>query len=117
MHRLSFALAFGLGLIGVALTLGQPLVFKRIIDVDVPGEDMRGLALSALAYFGLMLGSGLAGLASTILLGKAGVMAVNAIKRTLFGHFFRAAACSGWSGCPWAPWSAASNPTPSGWSR
>jgi ABC-type multidrug transport system fused ATPase/permease subunit len=40
-------------------------------------------------YMGLMLGMGLATMGSTILLGKAGVMAVNAIKRTLFGHFFR----------------------------
>ena len=88
-HLAAFLTAFALGLIGVALHLGQPLVLRRIIDVDVPGGDLGGLFRSALLYLGLMVGMGLAALASGILLGKAGVMAVNAIKRSLFGHFFR----------------------------
>ncbi|MBN2170027.1 MAG: ABC transporter ATP-binding protein [Candidatus Krumholzibacteriota bacterium] len=88
-HRLSFGAAFFLGLVGVAFVLGQPLMFKRIIDVNVPAADLRGLLLSALAYLGLMIGAGLANMASATLLGKAGVMAVNAIKRNLFAHFFR----------------------------
>ncbi len=88
-HRLSFMAAFVLGLAGVALHLGQPLVLRHIIDVDVPAADLGGLFRSALIYLGLMLGMGIATLSSTVLLGKAGVMAVNAIKRTLFGHFFR----------------------------
>lgn len=88
-HRLAFMAAFVLGLAGVALHLGQPLVLRHIIDVDVPAGSLGGLFRSALLYLGLMLGMGLATLSSTVLLGKAGVMAVNAIKRTLFGHFFR----------------------------
>ena len=88
-HRLAFGAAFLLGLVGVAFVLGQPLVFKRIIDVNVPAGDLRGLLLSALAYLGLMIGAGLANMSSATLLGKAGVMAVNAIKRNLFSHFFR----------------------------
>jgi ATP-binding cassette, subfamily B, multidrug efflux pump len=88
-HRMAFVAAFFLGLVAVAASLAQPLVLARIIDVDVPAGDIGGLFRSALIYLGLMLGMGLATISSTILLGKAGVMAVNAIKRTLFGHFFR----------------------------
>ena len=88
-HLTAFFLAFGLGLVSVALHLGQPLVLRHIIDVDVPGGDLGGLFRSALTYLGLMVGMGLATVVSSILLGKAGVMAVNAIKRSLFGHFFR----------------------------
>ena len=88
-HRVSFAVAFLLGLIAVSLSLAQPLVLARIIDVDVPSGELRGLILSALLYLCLMLGMGFASMGSAILLGKAGVMAVNAIKRTLFDHFFR----------------------------
>ena len=88
-HLAAFLAAFVLGLGGVALHLGQPLVLRHIIDVDVPAGELGGLFRSALLYLGLMVGMGIATLSSTVLLGKAGVMAVNAIKRTLFGHFFR----------------------------
>ena len=88
-HLAAFLTAFALGLVGVALHLGQPLVLRHIIDVDVPGGELGGLFRSALLYLGLMVGMGLATLTSSILLGKAGVMAVNAIKRSLFAHFFR----------------------------
>ncbi|MCP4547010.1 MAG: ABC transporter ATP-binding protein [bacterium] len=88
-HRLAFGSAFLLCLVSVAASLAQPLVLARIIDVDVPASDIQGLFHSALIYLGLMLSMGLATIGSTILLGKAGVMAVNGIKRTLFGHFFR----------------------------
>lgn len=88
-HLAAFLTAFALGLVAVALHLGQPLVLRHIIDVDVPGGDRGGLFRSALVYLGLMVGMGLATVASSILLGKAGVMAVNAIKRSLFAHFFR----------------------------
>jgi len=88
-HRWAFLLSFSLSLVAVAMTLGQPLIFKRIIDVNVPAGDMQGLFRSALAYLGLMIGSGLATMSATIMLGKAGVMAVNTIKRDLFGHFLR----------------------------
>ena len=64
------------------MSLSQPLVLARIIDVDVPAGELSGLVRSALLYLGLMLGMGLATMGSTILLGKAGVMAVNAIKNT-----------------------------------
>lgn len=88
-HLAAFLTAFALGLVAVALHLGQPLVLRHIIDVDVPGGDRGGLFRSALVYLALMVGMGLATVVSSILLGKAGVMAVNAIKRSLFAHFFR----------------------------
>jgi len=88
-HRGAFLVSFALSLAAVAMTLGQPLLFKRIIDVNVPAGDLHGLFLSSLGYLGLMIGSGIATMAATILLGKAGVMAVNTIKRDLFAHFLK----------------------------
>jgi len=86
-HRAAFLFAFCCSLLAVAMTLGQPLLLKRIIDVNVPGGDLRGLFYSSLGYLGLMVGSGLTNMVGTILLGRAGILAVNSIKRDLFSHF------------------------------
>ncbi|MDP6418242.1 MAG: ABC transporter ATP-binding protein [Candidatus Krumholzibacteria bacterium] len=86
-HRLAFGVSFLLSLVAVAMTLGQPLLFKHIIDVDVPSGDLSSLFRTALAYLGLMIGSGLATMSATVLLGHAGVEAVNGIKRDLFRRF------------------------------
>jgi len=86
-HLGSFLLAFSFSIAAVIMTLGQPLVLKRIIDVNVPAGDLHGLFRSSMAYLGLMVGSGLVSMAATVLLGKAGILAVNGIKRDLFAHF------------------------------
>ena len=88
-HRWAFFFSFALSLVAVGMPLGQPLIFKHIIDVNVPAGDLQGLFYSAMGYLALMIGSGLATMAATIMLGKAGVIAVNTIKRDLFSHFMR----------------------------
>ncbi len=86
-HLASFSLAFVLGLISVAMILGQPIVLKQMIDVDFANKDSDGLFRSASIYVALLVGGGIAGGGATVLLGRAGVLAVNRIKRVLFDHF------------------------------
>jgi ATP-binding cassette, subfamily B, multidrug efflux pump len=83
-HLPAFGLAFLLALIGVAMILGQPLIFKRIVDVDFPSGDLDRLMRSALAYLGLLVGGGVATGAATVILGRGGVEIVNRIKQDLF---------------------------------
>ena len=86
-HLLSFGAAFILGMVGVGMILMQPIVLRRMIDVDFANKDTEGLFSSALTYVGLLTGGGLATGGATVLLGRAGVLAVNHIKRVLFDHF------------------------------
>ncbi|MEM7260929.1 MAG: ABC transporter ATP-binding protein [Planctomycetota bacterium] len=86
-HLKSFIFAFALGIFGVAMILGQPIVLKRMIDVDFAAKDTSGLFRSAGIYLALLVGGGVASGAATILLGRAGVLAVNRIKRVMFDHF------------------------------
>ena len=83
-HLPAFAVAVALALGGVALMLLQPVIFKRIVDVDFPAGDLPGLLRSALTYLGLLAGGTVAGGAATVLLGRGGVEIVNVIKRDLF---------------------------------
>lgn len=83
-HLPVFLAAFLLALLGVGLMLLQPVIFKRIVDVDFPAGDTGGLLRSALAYLGLMAGGSLAGGLATVMLGRGGVDVVNVIKRDLF---------------------------------
>jgi len=83
-HLPVFLAAFVLALAGVGLALLQPVVFKKIIDEDFAHSDLPGLMRSALLYLGLMVGGGLAGSVSSIILGRGGVDVVNHIKRDLF---------------------------------
>jgi len=85
-HLPVFALAFGLALLGVAMILMQPVIFRKIIDVDFPSGDLRLLMRSSLAYFGLLTGGALATGTATVVLGRSGVEVVNRIKRELFSH-------------------------------
>jgi len=80
----AFLAAFALALVGVAMILGQPLIFKRIVDVDFPARDIGRLMRSSLAYLGLLVGGGLANGAATVILGRSGVEIVNSIKQDLF---------------------------------
>ncbi|MFA7331529.1 MAG: ABC transporter ATP-binding protein [Candidatus Delongbacteria bacterium] len=83
-HLPRFGLALLLALAGVGLMLLQPVIFKRIVDVDYPAKDMGGLLTSVGVYTALLaLGTLFSGLA-TVLLGRGGVEVVNVIKRDLF---------------------------------
>jgi ATP-binding cassette subfamily B protein len=83
-HLPVFGLAFLLALAGVALTLLQPVIFKRIVDVDFPAKDLGGLMGSASVYLALMVLGGLTSGLATVLLGRGGVDVVTVIKRDLF---------------------------------
>jgi ATP-binding cassette, subfamily B, multidrug efflux pump len=85
-HLSLFALAFLLALVGVSMILAQPVIFKRIVDVDFPSGDLSSLMRSSLIYLGLMVGGALSTGLATILLGRTGVEVVNRIKQDLFAR-------------------------------
>jgi len=85
-HLGIFGLAFFLALLGVGFILAQPLIFKRIVDIDFPSGDPFQLMRSSLMYLGLMAGGALATGLATILLGRTGVDVVNKIKQDLFAR-------------------------------
>jgi ATP-binding cassette subfamily B multidrug efflux pump len=93
-HLPMFSLAFLLALAGTGLILLQPVVFKRIVDVDFPALDAQGLLRSAMVYLALMVLGGLFNGLATVLLGRGGVDAVNTVKRDLFAKVLQL-------GLPW----------------
>jgi ABC-type multidrug transport system fused ATPase/permease subunit len=85
-HIFVFSLAFILALIGVGMILMQPIIFKRIVDIDFPSGNVSSLMRSAFYYLLLLIGGGLTTGLATVLLGRAGVDVVNHIKRDLFSR-------------------------------
>jgi len=57
-HLGIFGLAFFLALLGVGFILAQPLIFKRIVDIDFPSGDPFQLMRSSLMYLGTVLFAG-----------------------------------------------------------
>ncbi|HDR04334.1 MAG TPA: ABC transporter ATP-binding protein [Candidatus Marinimicrobia bacterium] len=88
-YRRTFCFSFFLGLLGVALVLYQPVLLKRIFDIDLPSGEYRRVLLTGLIFLATMLGSAVINFFSSWLLQKAGVHVVNDIKVKLFDHFLR----------------------------
>lgn len=86
-HLLSFSVAFALGILSVAMILQQPVVLKNVVDENLLAASSDGLFTKGAIYLGLLIGSSICGASATIILGRGGVLAVNAIKRVLFDHF------------------------------
>ncbi len=86
-HRWTFLAALLLTLVGVSLVLAQPVIFRLIVDHDFPEKDLQSLLRHASIYLGLMIGGSAISALATVLMGRAGVLVINRIKRVLFGHF------------------------------
>jgi ATP-binding cassette, subfamily B, multidrug efflux pump len=86
-YRRTFYFSFFLGLMGVGLVLYQPVLLKRIFDVDIPSGEYRGILLTGSIFLATMLGSAIINFFSGWMLQKAGVHVVNDIKVKLFDHF------------------------------
>ncbi|MCF6239373.1 MAG: ABC transporter ATP-binding protein/permease [Candidatus Marinimicrobia bacterium] len=85
-YKRTFFYALVWAFVGVILVLVQPLILKRIIDVDIPGGDFVSLAWSASLYLVTMVLSAIFGFYSNWMAQKAGIFAVNDLKIALFSH-------------------------------
>jgi len=85
-HRAAVALASLLLLIAVAAELGGPLIVRHLLDVDIPSGDATGVLIRALAYVVLFaVGMGAAYL-QVVLIAKAGLKIVTALREQVFAH-------------------------------
>ncbi|MCK4413133.1 MAG: ABC transporter ATP-binding protein [Candidatus Eisenbacteria sp.] len=85
-HRGAVALASLLLLIAVAAELGGPLIVRHLLDVDIPSGDATGVLIRALAYVVLFaVGMGAAYL-QVVLIAKAGLKIVTALREQVFAH-------------------------------
>lgn len=78
--------AFGLLLLITASQLVGPLVLQRIIDVNVPKADIRGLLLSAGFYILVVSGGVGVGYVQAINLFRLGINIITDVKARLFEH-------------------------------
>ncbi|MCH9687263.1 MAG: ABC transporter ATP-binding protein/permease [Deltaproteobacteria bacterium] len=81
----------GLTLIPIVASLStlRPLLVKHVVDVDIPGKDMLGLRLTAMAFLGAVIAEFLCNAAQVYALQRAGHSTIYDVRRTVFGHVLR----------------------------
>ncbi len=80
----SFVLGGIFMLITTAASVFQPLLFRRIFDVNLPAKDSFGVIISSSIFLGLLGIATFFRYLHNIYLGKAGVSVVNDLKRVVF---------------------------------
>ncbi|MDK9700335.1 MAG: ABC transporter ATP-binding protein/permease [bacterium] len=79
-----FVIGGTLMLLVTAATVAQPLLFRRIFDVNLPAKDVHGVIISASIFLALLLFSTILRYYESLILGLAGVSVVNRLKRVVF---------------------------------
>ncbi len=85
-YRGLFAMGIAAMLLMTAANLAGPLILRSIIDDSIPRADMRGMALRALAFLGIIAVSGAITYVGSIVVARLGLNVVTQVKNEVFGH-------------------------------
>ncbi len=81
-------LIFAIGLVVALSVLGLqgPLLMKKAVDIDIPGNDLSGLYKTVALYMGLQVAMAACRFSQTYVMSWTGQQMLYGIRKTVFGH-------------------------------